>query len=52
MPCSHRKARVLLKEGKATIYKYRPFTIQLTIATGENVQPINLGVEVVQNLLA
>ncbi|NSE45845.1 hypothetical protein G4358_00665 [Dorea formicigenerans] len=30
MPCTQRKARILLKEGKAVIYKYNPFTIQLT----------------------
>ena len=35
MPCTQRKARVLLKENKAIIYKYNPFTIQLTYTTGE-----------------
>ena len=29
MPCSQRKARLLLKEGKAKIIGYKPFTIQL-----------------------
>ena len=38
MPCSNRKARLLLKDGKAKIYQYDPFTIQLCYATGENVQ--------------
>lgn len=38
MPCSLRKARILLKEHKAKI-------IQLTIATGQTVQPVNLGVD-------
>lgn len=38
MPCSNRKARLLLKDGKARIYQYDPFTIQLCYATGENVQ--------------
>ena len=38
MPCSQRKARILLKQNKAKIYKYNPFTIQLTIATGETKQ--------------
>lgn len=45
MPCSPRKARVLLKEGKAKIVKRTPFTIQLTIATGETKQEITLGVD-------
>ena len=45
MPCSQRKARLLLKEGKAKIIGYKPFTIQLTIATGESVQEVHLGVD-------
>lgn len=45
MPCSQRKARLLLKEGKAMIFAYHPFTIQLTIATGEAIQPVNVGID-------
>ena len=45
MPCSQRKARLLLKEGKARIIGYKPFTIQLTVATGESVQEVHLGVD-------
>lgn len=45
MPCSQRKARLLLKEGRAKIFAYNPFTIQLTIATGEAVQPVNIGID-------
>ena len=45
MPCSQRKARFLLKEGKAKIIGYKPFTIQLTVATGESVQEVHLGVD-------
>jgi len=45
MPCSSRKARVLLKEAKATVVRRNPFTIQLNIATGEVVQPTTLGVD-------
>lgn len=45
MPCSQRKARLLLKEGKAKIVDYKPFTIQLTVATGESVQEVHLGVD-------
>ena len=45
MPCSQRKARVLLKEGKAIINTYNPFTIQLTYATGETKQDCHIGVD-------
>lgn len=45
MPCSQRKARILLKEGKAVINKYNPFTIQLTYATGETKQECHIGVD-------
>ncbi|MGG2065717.1 RNA-guided endonuclease IscB [Bacillus sp. S14(2024)] len=45
MPCSPRKARLLLKQGKATIIGYTPFTIQLQYATGEAVQPVTIGVD-------
>lgn len=45
MPCSPRKARVLLKEGKAKVAKRTPFTIQLTVPTGETKQDITLGVD-------
>jgi hypothetical protein len=45
MPCSPRKARILLREHKARIVKRSPFTIQLLFATGETKQEINLGVD-------
>jgi len=45
MPCTPRKARILLKQGKAKIVKRLPFTIQLLINTGETVQLITLGVD-------
>jgi hypothetical protein len=45
MPCSQRKARLLLKEGKAKIFSYNPFTIQLTIATGEATQECRVGID-------
>ena len=44
MPCSPAKARLLLKEKKAIVKRRTPFTIQLTIATGESKQPVTLGV--------
>lgn len=45
MPCSQRKARILLKGNKAVIYKYNPFTIKLCYATGESTQSCNIGVD-------
>lgn len=45
MPCSPRKARVLLREKKAVVKQKSPFTIQLTIPTGETKQEVTLGVD-------
>jgi 5-methylcytosine-specific restriction endonuclease McrA len=46
MPCSPRKARLLLKEGKANVVKARPFfTIKLTYNTGGAKQDIDLNVD-------
>lgn len=40
MPTSEYRARKLLKNGKAEIYKYRPFTIKLTQREDGHTQPI------------
>lgn len=40
MPTSSYRARKLLKAGKATIYKYHPFTIKLTQRSDGDTQPI------------
>jgi hypothetical protein len=45
MPTSCRKARLLLKTGRAVVAKRFPFTIQLTLPTGENKQNISCGVD-------
>lgn len=45
MPCRHKKAKQLLKGGKAKVVKRFPFTIQLLIATGETKQEVTLGVD-------
>ena len=45
MPCSQRKARLLLKQKKAKIVGYKPFTIQLTYATGEAKQEVTVGID-------
>ena len=39
------RVRRLLKEGKAKIAKYKPFTIQLTYESTHYTQPITLGVD-------
>ena len=45
MPCSPRKARVLLKEGKARVAKRTPFTIKLLHGSAGYKQPITLGID-------
>lgn len=45
MPCSQKKARLLLKQNKAKITNYNPFTIQLLVPTGETIQECNLGID-------
>lgn len=45
MPCSPRKARLLLKEGKARVVKRTPFTIRLLHGCAGYKQPITLGVD-------
>lgn len=45
MPTSPRKARVLLLDGRAKVYRRTPFTIRLLQATGETIQPVILGVD-------
>lgn len=45
MPCKERKARLLLKEGKAKVVNSTPFTIQLRYGSSGYKQPVNLGVD-------
>ena len=46
MPCSARKARILLKKRDAHVVKTNPFfTIQLNHASGEQVQHCSLGID-------
>lgn len=45
MPCSPRKARVLLKNKKACVAKRTPFTIKLLYGSTGYKQPITLGVD-------
>lgn len=45
MPCSPRKARILLKQKKAKVEKRTPFTIQLLYGSSGYKQPVSLGVD-------
>src|SRR4051794_26993389 len=45
MPCSSRKARMLLKSQKAKVVQRTPFTIQLLYGSSGYKQPISLGVD-------
>ena len=46
MPTTNAKARILLKEKKATVKRLRPFTIQLTYETKTTyVQKTTLGID-------
>ena len=46
MPTTCRKARILLREGKAKVIRTVPFTIKLTIQTGEAKQNLTLGIDI------
>lgn len=45
MPCKSRKARLLLKQQKAKIIKYQPFTIQLLYGSSGYKQKVDVGID-------
>ena len=45
MPCQPRKARLVLKQGKAKVVKMVPFTIQLLYGSSGYTQAVSLGVD-------
>ena len=45
MPCQPRKARLLLKEGKARVARMVPFTLQLLYGSSGYKQEVSLGVD-------
>jgi len=45
MPCSPRKARVLLKEGKAKVIRMVPFTLRLLYGSSGYTQEVSLGID-------
>ena len=44
-PTTPRKARILLRDGKAKVVQKDPFTIQLNYKTGGAVHPVVLGAD-------
>ena len=45
MPCQPRKAKILLRDGKAKVVKREPFTIQLKFGSSGYRQKISLGID-------
>src|SRR5438093_10251876 len=45
MPCSEKRARLLLERGKAVVHRRYPFTIRLKERVGGAVQPVRLKVD-------
>ena len=45
MPCKEAKARKLLKQNKAKIYRREPFAIQLLFICENQTQDVTLGVD-------
>lgn len=45
MPCQPRKARLLLREGKAKVIKRIPFTLQLLYGSSGYTQEVALGID-------
>src|SRR6266852_7846034 len=45
MPCQPRKARLLLKEGKAKMVRMVPFTLQLLCGSSGYKQEVSLGID-------
>ena len=45
MPCKPRKARILLRDGKAKVLKKEPFTIQLLYGSTGYKQDISIGID-------
>lgn len=45
MPCSEKRARLLLQRGRAVVHKRYPFTIRLKDRVGGDTQPLRLGID-------
>ena len=42
MPCTEKRARLLLERGRAVVHRRYPFTIRLKARAGGDVQPVRL----------
>ncbi|MGM0521331.1 MAG: RNA-guided endonuclease IscB [Pseudomonadota bacterium] len=45
MPCSEKRARLLLERGRAVVHKRYPFTLRLKDRVGGDTQPLRLGID-------
>ncbi len=45
MPCSERRARLLLERGQAVVHRVKPFTIRLKHRVGGQLQPVHLKID-------
>lgn len=50
MPCQPRKARILLRDGKAKVIQREPFTIQLLYGSSGYKQKVSLGIDAGSNM--
>jgi 5-methylcytosine-specific restriction endonuclease McrA len=45
MPCSNARARILIRKGRAKVYRLYPFTIRLIDRTSGDVQPVAIKID-------
>ena len=45
MPCSEKRARLLLERGRAVVHRRYPFTIRLKDRVDGETQPLRLGID-------
>ena len=45
MPCTERRARLLLDRGRAVVVRAYPFTIRLKSRVGGNTQPVRIKID-------
>ncbi len=45
MPCTEKRARLMLERGRAVVHKRYPFTIRLKDRIGGDVQPVRVKID-------
>jgi hypothetical protein len=45
MPCTEKRARLMLERGRAVVHKRFPFTIRLKDRVGGDVQPVRIKID-------